>query len=80
MTREMIEHFFNNLATEIEGVPPENIYNMDETGFHDYPGRNKLLFRNFSRHPEVIKNTTKSCYTVVFCVNASGEVLPLIYF
>lgn len=76
VTREMIEEFFNNLGTEIEGVSPENIYNMDESGFHDDPGKKKLLFRRDSRHPEVIKNTTKSCYTVVFCANASGEVLP----
>ncbi|CAK1598554.1 unnamed protein product [Parnassius mnemosyne] len=76
VTREMVEEFFEHIKTEIEGVPPENIYNMDESGFHDDPGKKKLLFRRDSRHPEVIKNTSKSCYTVVFCANAGGEVLP----
>lgn len=76
VTREMVQSFFENIETELEGVPPQNIYNMDESGFHDDTGKKKLLFRRDSRHPEVIKNTSKSCYTVVFCANANGEVLP----
>lgn len=76
ITREMVEKFFENIATEMEGVPPENIYNMDEVGFDNDPTKKKLLFRRESRHPEVIKNTSKSCHTVVFCANAGGEVMP----
>nr|XP_047145573.1 uncharacterized protein LOC124818601 isoform X2 [Hydra vulgaris] len=49
---------------------------MDETGFHDDPGKKKLIFRRSSRHPELIRNTTKTCYTVVFCGNASGKLIP----
>jgi hypothetical protein len=71
-----IKLFFQNLEKEVEGVSPDNIYNVDETGFHDDPGRKKLLFRRSSRHPELIRNATKSCYTVVFCGNASGELIP----
>lgn len=39
----------------IELISPENIFNMDESGFHDDPGK-KLLFRRYCRHPEIIKN------------------------
>nr|CAI5826190.1 unnamed protein product [Callosobruchus analis] len=64
------------LERELEGVPPENIYNFDETGYHDVLNRKKLLFRRKCKHPDIIRNTTKSCYTVVYCGNAAGEVLP----
>ncbi|XP_047135773.1 uncharacterized protein LOC124812782 [Hydra vulgaris] len=71
-----IKLFFQNLEKELNGVTPDNIYNMDETGFHDDPGKKKLIFRRSSRHPELIRNTTKTCYTVVFCGNASGKLIP----
>nr|CAH7745020.1 unnamed protein product [Callosobruchus chinensis] len=71
-----INSFFDNLERELEGVPPENIYNVDETGYHDVSNRKKLLFRRKCKHPDIIRNATKSCYTVVYCDNAAGEILP----
>ncbi|XP_045458531.1 uncharacterized protein LOC123668883 [Melitaea cinxia] len=73
----MIEKFFDNLSLELENVPPENIFNFDETGFHDDPKKQKLLFRRLCRNPEIIRNSTKSCFTVMFCGNAAGEFVPL---
>nr|XP_047137631.1 MFS-type transporter clz9-like [Hydra vulgaris] len=49
---------------------------MEKTGFHDDPGKKKLIFHRSSRHPELIRNATKACYTVVFCGNASGKLIP----
>lgn len=72
----MIEVFFDHLKTELADIPPENIYNFDETGFHDNPKKAKLLFRRTCRNPEIIKNATKSCFTAMFCGNAKGEFLP----
>lgn len=31
-------------------------------------------------NPEVIRNSTKSCYTAVFCGTAAGEILPPYFF
>lgn len=76
VNEDKINEFFNNLESEIQGVPPENIFNFDETGFHDDPKKKKLLFRRKCRNPEVIRNSTKSCYTAIFCGNAAGEMLP----
>ncbi|CAG4950931.1 unnamed protein product [Parnassius apollo] len=73
VNREQIEQFFNNFSKESEAVAPQNLYNMDESGFHDDPGKNKLLFRRDCKHPDVIKNSSKSCFTIVFCVNAAGK-------
>lgn len=58
----MIEEFFDNLRRELVDIPPGNIYNYDETGFHDCPKKAKLLFRRKCRSPEIIKNATKSCF------------------
>ncbi|KAJ8873321.1 hypothetical protein PR048_026955 [Dryococelus australis] len=39
------------------------------------PKKGKYLFRRQNRHPEIIWNFTKSCFTVMFCGSASGELL-----
>ncbi|XP_039285642.1 uncharacterized protein LOC120351697 [Nilaparvata lugens] len=72
----IINNFFDNFEKEIENVPESNIFNMDETGFHDNPASKKLLFPRSLRHPEKVLNQTKTCYTGVFCGSASGELLP----
>lgn len=77
----MVTEYFENLKSEIKNsegeiVKPCNIYNMDETGFHDNPAKQKLLFRRLCRHPERVQNSTKSCITTVFCGNALGEFIP----
>lgn len=71
----MVNDFFDRLEKEIEDVSPDNIYNMDESGFHDDPGK-KLLFRRSTRHPEQVKNSSKSCFTIVFSGNATGDIIP----
>ena len=76
VTKQILDEYFKNLCQELEGVLPENIYNFDETGFHDVPKKVKLLFQRQCRNPEVVKNTTKSCFTVMFCCNAIGEFVP----
>lgn len=72
----MVNEFFDRLEKEIEDVSPDNIYNMDESGFHDDPGKKKLLFRRSTRHPEQVKNSSKSCFTVIFAGNAIGDIIP----
>ncbi|XP_063244589.1 uncharacterized protein LOC134544837 [Bacillus rossius redtenbacheri] len=76
VNEETLNEFFNNFEGEVSEVSACNIYNYDETGFHDNPSRRKLLFRRSCRHPERIRNSTKSCYTVVFCGSADGNFIP----
>lgn len=80
VNEDKINKFFDNLESEIQNVPPENIFNFDETGFHNNPKKKRLLFRRKCRNPEVIRNSTKSCYTAVFCGSAAGEMFPLTLF
>lgn len=72
----MVKDYFDRLEKELDGISPKNIYNMDETGFHDDPGKKGLLFRRSTHHPDLSQNFTKSCYTVVFCGNAAEEFIP----
>lgn len=74
-----IKKFFINFEKEVQEpapVPPENIFNFDETGFCDSPSKGKLLFRRSSRNPEKIINSSKVCYTVLMCGSADGQFLP----
>lgn len=65
---------------ELADVPPEKLYNFDETGFHDNPKKAKRLFRRTCRNSEIIKNATK-CVLLPFCGNAKGEfLLPFIIY
>lgn len=34
---EVVNKFFDNLEKELDCVPPQNIFNFDESGFHDDP-------------------------------------------
>lgn len=45
VTVEMMTKYFENLENTIKNVPPENIFNYDETNFTDDPGSRKLIFR-----------------------------------
>ncbi|KAJ8865561.1 hypothetical protein PR048_033081 [Dryococelus australis] len=57
--KDMINKIFDNLERVLVNVPPQNIFNYDETGFHDCPKKGKYLFRHQNRHPEIIRNSTK---------------------
>jgi hypothetical protein len=73
---DIISSFFCHLKEQLAGVPAENIFNYDETGFHDDPKKAKHLFRRSNKHPEIIRNSTKTCFTVMFACNAMGKLLP----
>lgn len=76
VNEETLNEFFNNLESEVREVPASNIFNYDETGFHDIPQKRKVLFRRGCRHPERVRNSTKSCYTTVFSGSADGNFIP----
>jgi transposase-like protein len=47
-----IRQYFANLAREVEGVPPMNVFNYDETNFRDDPGASQCIFKKGVRYPE----------------------------
>jgi hypothetical protein len=76
LTREIVMAFFENYKKVVEGVPPENIYNYDESPLHDDPGSSKCIYRKGTKYPEKVQNSSKECISVMFCGNAAGEMVP----
>lgn len=73
---EDVEKFFNNLSESLEGVPPENIVNYDETNLTDDPKSKTMLFRKGIKHPERVMNSSKSSVSLMFACSAAGDQLP----
>ncbi|CAI6357713.1 unnamed protein product [Macrosiphum euphorbiae] len=76
VSRTVINAYFDNLAVTLENIPPQNIVNYDETNFIDDPGRTKVLIRKNAKHADSIMDSSKSATSVMFCVDASGGMLP----
>ena len=79
VSAQVVKNFFSNLADTIEaaGNPPEShIFNYDETNLSDNPGVKKCVFKRATKHPERIKDSTKTAISVMYCGSASGEMSP----
>ncbi|XP_039298507.1 tigger transposable element-derived protein 7-like [Nilaparvata lugens] len=72
----IINNYFNNLEVTLQNVPPENIWNYDETNLCNDPGSAKVVCKRGSKYVERIMDSTKSCISIMFCGNAVGEMLP----
>lgn len=75
-TEEAIEEYFDRLGKSVEGIPPENLLNYDETNLSDDPGRKKCIFKRGTKYPDRILNSTKSAVSVMFAATAAGELMP----
>ena len=72
----VIGEYFENLAAELDGVPPNNIWNYDETNLTDEPGRQKVLTKRGAKYPERVINSTRTSISLMFCGSAGGDELP----
>lgn len=43
ISRETLNGYFYNLKVSLEGIPPSNVINFDETNLTDDPGRRKVI-------------------------------------
>jgi hypothetical protein len=73
---DAVRKFFEQIAPNLEGVPPSNIFNYDETGFKDDPGAEVAFFGRQCRYYEKVQNHSKSQFSVEFCCSADGTMLP----
>lgn len=81
LTEEVMQQYFDNLKetlTNEDGtmVPPENVFNYDETNLTDDPGVKKCIFKRGVKYPERICDTSKASTSIMFCGSATGKVLP----
>ncbi|KAG8238194.1 hypothetical protein J437_LFUL017362 [Ladona fulva] len=72
----IITQYVDNLSDLTKDVPPDRIYNYDETCMSDDPGRSKIICRRGCKYPESVINSTKSTVTVMLCGNAAGSSIP----
>lgn len=71
-----VRDFFHKFCKVAEGVPPQNIFNYDETNFTEDPGAKKALFARGTKYAEKVCDSSKSAISVLFCGSATGVLLP----
>ena len=76
MSSLTIKEFIANLAETLDGVPPSNIMNYDETNLQDDPGRKKVISKRGIKYPEQVMDFSKSSISVMFAGCANGTLLP----
>lgn len=78
----VVDDFFIKLSEVIQRLnlsdKPQNIYNVDETGFQTDIGSQRIFCRRGLRNPhKTVASSTKTMYTVQVCCSAIGEFLPM---
>ena len=73
---EEVNSFFEHFSKVADGVPPENMWNYDETNFTEDPGAQDCFFRRGTKYAEKVCDASKNVISVMFCGSASGEMLP----
>ncbi|KAL0841447.1 hypothetical protein ABMA28_015129 [Loxostege sticticalis] len=76
VSSESIKKYFVELEKSLDGVPPSNIVNYDETNLSDDPGRQKVIVRRGCKYPERVRNHSKGCTSLMLAANAEGKLLP----
>lgn len=71
-----LTEYISNLSEVVRDVPPENIWNCDESNLTDNPGQKKIITKRGCKYPEKIRNSSKSSISLMFAGNAAGEILP----
>ena len=68
--------YFDELERTLAGVPPENIFNYDETNVTDNPGAKTVVCRRGLKRVERKIHHSKSSVSIMYCGNAAGTYLP----
>lgn len=81
LTVETFNVYFDNLEITLtlpDGsiIPPERIFNYDETNLSDDPGVKRCIFRRGVKYPERVRDSTKASTSLMFCGSAAGQMLP----
>lgn len=78
---DVLDNYFNRVEEMLTeaGVldKPTHIWNVDESGFNCDQGSMKILTKRGLKSPSrLVINNEKVSYTVTFCANAAGHILP----
>ena len=75
---KVITTWFAKLAAILikEGITPNDLYNMDETGFQIGIGKDQLVITKRKSASYFSTPMNRESATVIECINAIGEVIP----
>lgn len=76
INEEILTNYINHLQKTLDGVPPQNIWNYDESNLTDDPGCKKVLTKRGVKYPEKVRNASKASISIMMCGSGSGEILP----
>ena len=77
VNEETLNKYLDNLYLELKDIPPENIYNYDETNITDNPGSKSVIVRRgHGNRVEKKQEYSKQSTSLMFSGNAVGEFLP----
>ena len=76
VSADTINSYFDELQKELEGIPPSNIFNYDETNLSDDPGSTKVVCRRGLRRVERLMEHSHSSTSIMFCGSADGKYVP----
>ena len=71
-----VSKYMNQLQVTLDGIPPENIVNYDESNLTDDPGNKKVITRKGVKHVTRIIDHSKSSTSIMMSATASGRLLP----
>jgi hypothetical protein len=71
-----VKAFFERYEKTAAGIPPENIWNYDETNLRDNPGAQKAIFKRGVKYAEQVRDHSKTAISVMFCASGTGVVMP----
>lgn len=76
MSQEDVSAFFERFTKSAEGVLPENMFNCDESNLSNNVGAVQAIFRRGTKYAEHVRDSTKTCISIMFCGSASGVMMP----
>jgi len=76
ISSESVNEYFDELQESLKDVPPENIYNYDETNIMDDPGAKTVVCRRGLKRIERKIQHSKSAISIMYCGNVVGTFLP----
>jgi hypothetical protein len=76
-TQRTVEYFNRLRETIVQyGIPPEDIWNMDETGFRIGVGKDQFIVTKRKRLHLFGMPENRECATAIECISAAGIVIP----
>ena len=75
MSREEVKDFLDQCEKTTKDVPPENIWNFDESNLRDNPGKKKCLVKKGVKYVEKVQNTSMQCVSIMLCGSAAGQLM-----